>query len=109
MVKADLNDVESLKKAFEGVYGVFGLTNCKDFRYENEYVSDKARSKVWEVMSGEIEIQHGKNLVDAAAAAGVKHFVWSTLDHTSDPEVPHWNSKAAIDDYLKEKGLPQTS
>ena len=34
VVKADLNDVESLKKAFEGVHGVFGLTNCKDLRYE---------------------------------------------------------------------------
>ena len=64
---------------------------------------------VWEGMSGEKEIQHGKNLVDAAAAAGVKHFVWSTLDHTSDPDVPHWSSKAAVDDYLKEKGLPRTS
>ncbi|KAL5500814.1 hypothetical protein ACEPAH_9201 [Sanghuangporus vaninii] len=91
IVKADLNDVESLKKAFEGAHGVFGLTNF------------------WEVMSAEIEIRHGKNLVDAAATVGVKQFVWSTLDHTSDPEVPHWNSKAAVDDYLKEKGLPRTS
>ncbi|OCB89796.1 NmrA-domain-containing protein [Sanghuangporus baumii] len=91
IVRADLNDVESLKKAFEGAHGVFGLTNF------------------WEVLSAEIEIRHGKNLVDAAAAVGVKQFVWSTLDHTSDPEVPHWDSKAAVDDYLKEKGLPRTS
>lgn len=26
VVKADIGDVESLKKAFEGAYGVFGLT-----------------------------------------------------------------------------------
>ncbi|EJD00672.1 NmrA-domain-containing protein [Fomitiporia mediterranea MF3/22] len=91
VVKADLNDVNSLKKAFEGVYGVFGVTNF------------------WEVFSGEKETQHGKALVDAAVAAGVKHFVWSTLDHTSDPSVPHWDSKAAVDDYLKQTNLPRTS
>ena len=28
VVKADLEDVESLKKAFQGAYGVFGVTNC---------------------------------------------------------------------------------
>ena len=60
-------------------------------------------------MSGETEIKHGKNLIDAAQETGVKHFVWSTLDHTADPEVPHWNSKAKVNDYLLEKGLPRTS
>ena len=60
-------------------------------------------------MSEEKELKQGKNLIDAAATVGVKHFVFSTLDHTSDPEVPHWNSKANIDDYLKEKGLQRTS
>lgn len=54
-------------------------------------------------------MRHGKALVDAAKAAGVKHFVWSTLDHTNDPYVPHWNSKAKVDDYLKESGVPRTS
>ena len=28
VVQADLNDIESIKKAFDGVYGVFGVTNC---------------------------------------------------------------------------------
>ena len=28
VVKADLEDAESLKTAFTGAYGVFGLTNC---------------------------------------------------------------------------------
>lgn len=91
VVKADLNDAESLKQAFKGVYGVFGVTNF------------------WELLSQEKETQQGKTLVDAAVSAGVKHFIWSTLDHTSDPEVPHWNSKADVDDYLKQSNLPRTS
>jgi hypothetical protein len=64
---------------------------------------------VWAYFSAEVEIRHGKNLVNAAVAAGVKHFIYSTLDWTSDPEVEHWNSKAAVDDYLKQTGLPRTS
>ena len=63
-------------------------------------------------MSEEREIQQGKNLVDAAVKTGVKHFVWSSLDHApGNPgtRVAHWESKAIIDDYLKEKGLPRTS
>ena len=63
---------------------------------------------VWEVFSEEKETQHGKNIVDAAEATGVKHLVWSTLDQTSDPVVKHCNSKAAVDDYLRTKNVPYT-
>ncbi|EJC99553.1 NAD-binding protein [Fomitiporia mediterranea MF3/22] len=92
VVKADMDDVASLRKAFEGTYGVFGVTNF------------------WELFDEEREIQQGKNLVDAALLAGVKHFVWSSLDHTGDPVlVKHCNTKAVVDDYLKEKKIPRTS
>ena len=64
---------------------------------------------VWEYFSGEVEIRHGKNLINAAIAAGVEHFVYSTLDRTNDPIVDHWVSKATVDDYLKATGLPRTS
>lgn len=47
----------------------------------------------------EKEIQQGKDLVDAAKAAGVKHFIWSTLDR-EEPHVPHFLSKAAVDGTL---------
>ncbi|EJD00674.1 NmrA-domain-containing protein [Fomitiporia mediterranea MF3/22] len=91
VVKADLSDADSVRSAFKGAYGVFGVTSF------------------WELFSVEKEIKQGKTLVDAAESAGVKHFVWSTLDHTSDPEVPHWNSKAAVDDYIKQTNLLRTS
>src|SRR5262245_9644967 len=63
-VKGDLDDVESLKQAFAGAYGVYGVTNF------------------WEHFSGEKEKTQAKNIADAARAAGVKHVIWSTLEDT---------------------------
>jgi len=86
--KANLDDRHSVFEAVKGSYGVIGIT---DFWTAN----------------GTEETQ-GKNIVDAAKAAGVKHFVWSTLDH-SELKIPHWETKANVDDYLKESGIPRTS
>jgi len=103
VVQANLDDVESLKKAFAGAYGVFGVTNF------------------WEHFSGEKEKAQAKNIADAAKAAGVKHVIWSTLEDTRklmDPSdkrmpflqekyrVPHFDAKAEADAYFG--GLPVT-
>jgi len=103
VVKADLDDVESLKKAFAGAYGVYAVTNF------------------WEHFSGEKEKTQAKNIADAAKAAGVKHVVWSTLEDTrklmsADDKrmpmlqdkyrVPHFDAKAEADAYFQ--GLPVT-
>src|SRR5215510_12440100 len=103
VVKADLDDVESLKKAFAGAYGVYAVTNF------------------WEHFSGEKEKAQAKNIADAAKAAGVKHVIWSTLEDTRklmDPNdtrmpflqekyrVPHFDAKAEADAYFG--GLPVT-
>jgi len=102
-VNADLDDVESLKKAFAGAYGVYGVTNF------------------WEHFSGEKEKAQAKNIADAAKAAGVKHVVWSTLEDTRKlmtPDdkrmpmlqekyrVPHFDAKAEANAYFA--GLPVT-
>jgi len=103
VVKADLDDVESLKKAFAGAHGVYGVTNF------------------WEHFSGEKEKQQAKNIADAAKAAGVKHVIWSTLEDTRNLmkaddkrmpmlqekyRVPHFDAKAEADAYFA--GLPTT-
>jgi uncharacterized protein YbjT (DUF2867 family) len=103
VVKADLDDVESLKKAFAGAYGVYAVTNF------------------WEHFSGEKEVAQAKNIADAARAAGVKHIIWSTLedtrklmaaDDTRMPmlqgkyRVPHFDAKADADEFFQ--GLPVT-
>lgn len=103
VVSANLDDVESLKKAFAGAYGVFGVTNF------------------WEHFSGEKEKAQARNIADAAKAAGVKHVIWSTLEDTRklmDPSdkrmpmlqekyrVPHFDAKAEANAYFG--GLPVT-
>src|SRR5262245_8842633 len=103
VVSADLDNVESLKKAFAGAYAVYGVTNF------------------WEHFSGEKEKAQAKNIADAAKAAGVKHVIWSTLEDTRKlmkPDdkrmpmlqekyrVPHFDAKAEADAYFS--GLPAT-
>ncbi|KLO09041.1 NmrA-like protein [Schizopora paradoxa] len=93
VVRADLNDLKSLEDAFKGVHGVFGVTNYWDPAVFNE----------------EKEFVQGKLLVDAAKAAGVKHFVFSTLEEWNAPPVEHFNAKSRINNYLIESGVPRTS
>jgi uncharacterized protein YbjT (DUF2867 family) len=103
VVKADLDDIESLKKAFAGAHGVYGVTNF------------------WEHFSGEKEKAQARNIADAAKAAGVKHVIWSTLEDTRklmSPDdkrmpilqekyrVPHFDAKAEANAYFA--GLPVT-
>jgi uncharacterized protein YbjT (DUF2867 family) len=103
VVDADIDDVESLKKAFAGAYAVFGVTNF------------------WEHFSATKEKAQAKNIADAAKAAGVQHVVWSTLEDTrqwmaaSDTRmpmlqdvyrVPHFDAKAEADAYFA--GVPTT-
>jgi uncharacterized protein YbjT (DUF2867 family) len=103
VVKADIDDVDSLKKAFAGAYGVYAVTNF------------------WEHFSGEKEKAQAKNIADAAKAAGVKHVIWSTLEDTRNlmkPDdkrmpmlqekyrVPHFDAKAEANVYFS--GLPVT-
>ena len=103
VVQGDLDDVESLKKAFAGAHGVYGVTNF------------------WEHFSGEKEKAQAKNIADAAKAAGAKHVIWSTLEDTRklmSPDdkrmpmlqekyrVPHFDAKAEANAYFS--GLPVT-
>lgn len=88
VVRADLDDPASLKKALDGSYGVFAVTNF------------------WESMDGAKETQQGRNIVDASISTGVNHLVISSLHNVNKLtngtlHVPHFDSKAAIDDYAE--------
>jgi len=98
-VKADFDDPASLRAAFEGCDAVFAVT---DF---------------WKACGLDPfkELQQAKNLVDAAKATGVKHFVFSTLEDTrpvlkdslkpiTGPyPVPHFDAKGEATEYMKEQ------
>ncbi len=105
VVQADLDDPESLKKAFSGCYGAFCVTNF------------------WEHFSAEKEKEQAKNLAKAAKAAGLQHVIWSTLEDTrkllpiSDDRmpvlqdkynVPHLDAKGEADQYFLDEGVPTT-
>jgi uncharacterized protein YbjT (DUF2867 family) len=56
----------------------------------------------------DIEIQHGKNAIDATKAAKVDHFVFvSVVDaELFNEHVTHIKTKIVIEDYLRKSGLP---
>jgi uncharacterized protein YbjT (DUF2867 family) len=105
VVRADLNNLESLKKAFAGACGVYGVTNF------------------WEHFSPEEEKAQAANIAAAAKEANVKHVIWSSLDDTrkwiplSDNrmptlqgkyKVPHFDAKGESNKYFTESGVPTT-
>lgn len=90
IVEADLDDAASLPKALEGVHGVFGVQNVIEHGFEGE-------------------LREGRNLIDAAAAAGVRHFVYSSIasaDREHGP--PLAAAKRALEEHLRESGLRHT-
>ena len=93
VVKGDLAELESLKTAMKGCFGVFGVTNF------------------WEHFDKEYE--QGKNLVDAVAASNIQHFVFSTLPNAKKIshgklEVPHFDIKGRLEEYARGLGLHVT-
>lgn len=93
MITADMNDKPTLVKAMEGSHVVFAVTNY------------------WEYLDMQVEIRQGKNLADAAKEAGVKRYIWSSLLNIKEltngalPDVYHFDSKAAVESYVRELGL----
>jgi uncharacterized protein YbjT (DUF2867 family) len=56
---------------------------------------------------GGADTRGNRNLVDAAAAAGVRRFVFcSVLTCDRAPSVPHFWHKKLVEDYLEERGVP---
>jgi uncharacterized protein YbjT (DUF2867 family) len=90
VVEADLNRPETLKPGFEGAHGVFLVTNFQEH--------------------GVDELKQATAAVRAAKAAGVHHFVWSTLPDVEaisggKLHVPHFTGKAKVDRIVKEAGF----
>ncbi len=90
VVEADLNRPDTLQPAFAGAHGVFLVTSS--------------------ALEGTDEFTQGAAAVRAAKAAGVKHFIWSTLPDVkaiSDGrfDVPHFTGKAKVDRVVTEAGF----
>ncbi|UQW99591.1 NmrA/HSCARG family protein [Streptomyces sp. RerS4] len=105
VVRADLDDEESLVAALEGTYGAYLVTNF------------------WEDMDAAHEQAQAAALARAAGHVGVQHAVWSTLEDTRECipldddrmptlqgtyKVPHFDAKAEADQFFRDDGVPTT-
>jgi uncharacterized protein YbjT (DUF2867 family) len=105
VVAADLADLDSVRRAFEGAHGAY----CVTF--------------FWNHMSPDREREEARVLATAARDARLPHVVWSTLEDTrewvplSDPrmptlqeryKVPHFDVKGEADEFFRASGVPTT-
>jgi len=102
---ADVDDPESLKKAFAGAYGAF----CVTF--------------FWAHFSPEKELAQAAAQAQAARHAGIQHAIWSTLEDTrrwvplsdnrmptlmGNYKVPHFDAKGEANSAFTNLGVPTT-
>jgi uncharacterized protein YbjT (DUF2867 family) len=105
VVSANVDDVESLKRAFAGAYGTY----CVTF--------------FWDHFSAEKEVAEARNMAAAAKSAAVQHVIWSTLEDTrrwiplgdnrmptlhGKYKVPHFDGKGEANRVFLDLGLPVT-
>lgn len=90
VLKSDSADRASLERRFAGAHGVYSV--------QNHHISG---------LNGEME--QGKNVADAAAAAGVGHLVFASAG-TGDrgTGVGSWDVKFAVIDHIRQVGVPLT-
>ncbi len=90
IVQAENRDPASLEAAFAGAYGAFSVQGFWEHGVEDELLQ-------------------GRNIADAAKAAGIQHFVYTSVGGADrDSGVPHFESKWQIENYIRQLGLPAT-
>lgn len=105
VVAADVDDEDSLERAFRGAYGAY----CVTF--------------FWAHFSPEKELGEAKALANAARRVGVGHAIWSTLEDTRQwvplgdermptlmdkYNVPHFDAKGEANHFFAAAGVPTT-
>jgi uncharacterized protein YbjT (DUF2867 family) len=90
VVQGDLEDPDSIARAALGIYGIYSV---QDF---------------W-AFGAKREVEQGKNVASAAKKAGIKHFVYSSVGGAErKTQIPHWESKWEVENYIRHLGLPAT-
>ena len=103
VVAADLDDAESVTRAFRGAWGAFCVTNF------------------WEHFSPDKELAQAASMARAARDAGLSHVIWSTLEDTrrwvplADDrmptlmdkwKVPHYDAKGEANHFFASSRQP---
>jgi uncharacterized protein YbjT (DUF2867 family) len=114
VVEAARDDEASVRRAFDGAYGAFVVTN---FWAQLTPEQEAARSRA------QMELDQAEIAARAARATGLKHVVWSTLEDTrpffahlgSNPptllgkyKVPHLDCKGEANTFFVQHGVPTT-
>jgi uncharacterized protein YbjT (DUF2867 family) len=89
VVQADMAERASLDRAFAGAYGVFNVQNPQIAGFDGE-------------------VTQGRNVGEAAKAAGVQHVVYGSAGMGTRTGVPSWDSKVIIAYHMRQLGLPIT-
>ena len=88
IVKGDLDDEATLRRALAGAWGVFGVQNT------------------WEA-GVEREEAQGKRLATVAREAGVEHYVYTSVGSAHKRTgVPHFDNKWRIEETVRGLGFP---
>lgn len=92
IAQGDMEDSASLRRAMTGIHGVFCTQNY------------------WEKGVGyDGEIRQGRNLIEAASAAGIGHFVHSSVSGCDRAQgLGHFEAKWEIEKRIVASGLPHT-
>ncbi|MGI9557052.1 MAG: NmrA/HSCARG family protein [Solirubrobacterales bacterium] len=89
LVVGDNDNRESLEAAAAGVDSMFAMTTP--------------------AVGVDVEVEHGRALVNAAAAAGVEHIVYSSVASADGRTgIPHFDSKQEVEEYLTTQDIPST-
>lgn len=90
VMQGDMDNPASLRSLFAGTYGGYSV--------QTPYIEGV-----------EAEVRQGKNVAEAAKAAGVQHLVYSSAGIGNiKTGVPSWESKLQIEEHMETLGLPLT-
>jgi uncharacterized protein YbjT (DUF2867 family) len=90
VVQGDMAEAASLRRAFEGAYGIYSV--------QNPFIGGP-----------EAEVRQGKNVAEVAKEVGVEHLVYGSAGTgRKGTGVPSWETKLQIEDHMKALELPFT-
>src|SRR5215204_7320580 len=90
VVQGDMEDRSAMARALKDAYGVFSVQNFLESGPEGE-------------------VKQGKTLADAAKAAAIQHFVYSSVGSSyRETGIPHFESKWQIEKHVRELDLRYT-
>ena len=90
VIRADMEERDSVDAAFEGIQRVFSVQN-------------------WTTSGIDGELRQGKLVTEAAHSAGVEHLVYGSAGTgVAHSGIPHFDNKVEVEDHMRALGLPFT-